>query len=156
MKQRVGIAQALVGSPKLIIVDEPTAGLDPGERNRFHNLLADVAEDVIIILSTHIVADVTELCSNMAIMNLGEMVYQGTPQNVIAELNGKVWEKIIERSDVENYRKSHTVISDKMVAGKPLIHVLSDTNPGDGFNSVAPNLEDVFFTKIHVSSETKA
>lgn len=156
MKQRVGIAQALVGSPKLIIVDEPTAGLDPGERNRFHNLLADVAEDVIIILSTHIVADVTELCSNMAIMNLGEMVYQGTPQNVIAELNGKVWEKIIERSDVEKYRKIHTVISDKMVAGKPLIHVLSDTNPGDGFNSVAPNLEDVFFTKIHVSSETKA
>ncbi len=156
MKQRVGIAQALVGSPKLIIVDEPTAGLDPGERNRFHNLLADVAEDVIIILSTHIVADVTELCSNMAIMNAGEMVYQGTPQNVIAELNGKVWEKIIERSDVENYRKTHTVISDKMVAGRPLIHVLSDTNPGDGFNSVAPNLEDVFFTKIHVSSETKA
>jgi ABC-type multidrug transport system ATPase subunit len=156
MKQRVGIAQALVGSPKLIIVDEPTAGLDPGERNRFHNLLADVAEDVIIILSTHIVADVTELCSNMAIMNLGEMVYQGTPQNVIAELNGKVWEKIIERSEVENYRKTHTVISDKMVAGKPLIHVLSDTNPGDGFNNVAPNLEDVFFTKIHVSAETKA
>lgn len=156
MKQRVGIAQALVGGPKLIIVDEPTAGLDPGERNRFHNLLADVAEDVIIILSTHIVADVTELCSNMAIMNAGEMVYQGTPQNVITELNGKVWEKIIERSDVENYRKTHTVISDKMVAGKPLIHVLSDTNPGDGFNSVAPNLEDVFFTKIHVSSETKA
>lgn len=156
MKQRVGIAQALVGSPKLIIVDEPTAGLDPGERNRFHNLLADVAEDVIIILSTHIVADVTELCSNMAIMNLGEMVYQGTPQDVIKELNGKVWEKAIERSEIDEYRNNHTVISDKMVAGKPLIHVLSDSNPGAGFNSVSPNLEDVFFTKIHVSSETKA
>jgi ABC-type multidrug transport system ATPase subunit len=156
MKQRVGIAQALVGSPKLIIVDEPTAGLDPGERNRFHNLLADVSEDVIIILSTHIVADVTELCSNMAIMNLGKMVYQGTPQNVITELNGKVWEKVIERSEINEYRNNHTVISDKMVAGKPLIHVLSDSNPGAGFNSVAPNLEDVFFTKINVSTETPA
>ena len=153
MKQRVGIAQALIGSPKLIIVDEPTAGLDPGERNRFHNLLADVAEDVIIILSTHIVDDVTELCSNMAIMNTGKMVYQGTPQNVISELNGKVWQKIIERNEVDTYKSNYTVISDKMVAGKPLIHVLNDVNPGNGFESVTPNLEDVFFSKINVSSE---
>ena len=153
MKQRVGIAQALIGSPKLIIVDEPTAGLDPGERNRFHNLLADVAEDVIIILSTHIVDDVTELCSNMAIMNTGKMVYQGTPQNVINELNGKVWQKIIERNEVDTYKTNYTVISDKMVAGKPLIHVLNDNNPGNGFESVTPNLEDVFFSKINVSSE---
>ena len=154
MKQRVGIAQALIGSPKLIIVDEPTAGLDPGERNRFHNLLADVAEDVIIILSTHIVDDVTELCSNMAIMNTGKMVYQGTPQAVISELNGKVWKKIIERSEVAEYQTNYTVISDKMVAGKPLIHVLSDTNPGAGFESVQPDLEDVFFTKINVAEAT--
>jgi len=154
MKQRVGIAQALIGNPKLIIVDEPTAGLDPGERNRFHNLLADVAEDVIIILSTHIVADVTELCSNMAIMNLGKMVYQGEPQTVINELNGKVWQKIIERNEVAEYQSNYTVISDKMVAGKPLIHVLSDTNPGAGFESIAPGLEDVFFSKINTSEPT--
>ena len=151
MKQRVGIAQALIGSPKLIIVDEPTAGLDPGERNRFHNLLADVAEDVIIILSTHIVDDVTELCSNMAIMNSGKMVYKGTPQAVISELNGKVWQKIIERNEIGQYKTDYTVISDKMVAGKPLIHVLSDSNPGNGFENVTPGLEDVFFSKINAT-----
>lgn len=149
MKQRVGIAQALIGNPQLIIVDEPTAGLDPGERNRFHNLLADVGQDVVIILSTHIVDDVRELCSNMAIMNLGQLVYQGTPNNVLQELKGKVWQKSIERNQVNEYQQNFKVISDKMVAGNPLIHVLSESNPGDGFEQVEPNLEDVFFTKIN-------
>lgn len=149
MKQRVGIAQALIGNPQLIIVDEPTAGLDPGERNRFHNLLADVGQDVVIILSTHIVDDVRELCSNMAIMNKGQIVYKGTPNNVLQELKGKVWQKSIARNQVEEYQKNYKVISDKMVAGNPLIHVLSESNPGDGFEKVEPNLEDVFFTKIN-------
>jgi ABC-2 type transport system ATP-binding protein len=149
MKQRVGIAQALIGNPQLIIVDEPTAGLDPGERNRFHNLLADVGQDVVIILSTHIVDDVRELCSNMAIMNKGQIVYKGTPNNVLQELKGKVWQKSIARNQVEEYQKNYKVISDKMVAGNPLIHVLSESNPGDGFEQVEPNLEDVFFTKIN-------
>ncbi|MFK7970879.1 MAG: ABC transporter ATP-binding protein [Bacteroidia bacterium] len=151
MKQRVGIAQALIGNPQLIIVDEPTAGLDPGERNRFHNLLADVASEVIIILSTHIVDDVRELCSNMAIMNDGKLIYKGSPQTVLDELQGQVWQKSIERSELDQYKASFTVISDKMVAGKPLIHVLSSTDPGEGFSSVEPNLEDVFFTKINAS-----
>ena len=149
MKQRVGIAQALIGNPQLIIVDEPTAGLDPGERNRFHNLLADVGQDVIIILSTHIVDDVRELCSNMAIMNKGEIVYKGTPNNVLQELKGQVWQKSIARNDIEKYQKNYKVISDKMVAGKPLIHILSEFDPGNDFEKVEPNLEDVFFTKIN-------
>ena len=149
MKQRIGIAQALIGNPKLIIVDEPTAGLDPGERNRFHNLLADVAEDVIIILSTHIVEDVKELCQNMAIMNHGKLICQGKPQSVIAELDGKVWQKLAERNEIESYNNRYTVISNKMVGGKPLIHVLSDHKPAEGFNQVSATLEDVFFAKIN-------
>ncbi len=149
MKQRIGIAQALIGNPKLIIVDEPTAGLDPGERNRFHNLLADVAEEVIIILSTHIVEDVKELCSNMAIMNHGKLICQGKPQTVIDELQDKVWQKLVERSELESYNQMYSIISNKMVGGKPLIHVLSDHQPGEGFIPVSPSLEDVFFSKIN-------
>ena len=152
MKQRVGIAQALIGNPKLIIVDEPTAGLDPGERNRFHNLLADVGSEVIVILSTHIVDDVRELCTRMAIMNNGSIVYHGNPESAIDELKGRVWQRSASRDELEQLRLQHTVISEKMVAGKPLIHVMSEAHPGTGFDPVTPNLEDVFFTKTHQTS----
>lgn len=156
MKQRVGIAQALIGNPKLIIVDEPTAGLDPGERNRFHNLLADVGEEVVVILSTHIVDDVRELCNQMAIMNLGQLVYTGSPLTVIEELKGRVWRKSVERGSLKEYMVNYQVISNKMVAGKPQLHVLSETDPGDGFAPVEPNLEDVFFTKINANEPVEA
>lgn len=152
MKQRVGIAQALIGNPKLIIVDEPTAGLDPGERNRFYNLLADVSKDVIVILSTHIVDDVRELCTKMAIVNLGEIVYHGSPQSAIDNLKSKVYQKIVERNQLENYAIDYKIISNKMVGGRPLIHVFSEDHPQNGFEQVTPNLEDVFFSKINTSN----
>lgn len=152
MKQRVGIAQALIGNPQLIIVDEPTAGLDPGERNRFYNLLADVGKEVIVILSTHIVDDVRELCTKMAIMNLGQIVYQGAPQNAIDELQGRVYQRIVGREELQDYASEYSIISNKMVGGQPLIHIFSDTDPGNGFEPVKPNLEDVFFSKINTSN----
>ncbi len=152
MKQRIGIAQALIGNPKLIIVDEPTAGLDPGERNRFHNLLADVGEEVIIILSTHIVDDVRELCTQMAIMNQGKIVFHNTPQNAIDELEGKVFQKMVSRTDLEKYAVDYPIISNKMIGGKPQIHIFSENNPENGFELVKPNLEDVFFSKINTSN----
>ncbi|PTM04436.1 MAG: multidrug ABC transporter ATP-binding protein [Bacteroidetes bacterium] len=154
MKQRIGIAQALIGNPQLIIVDEPTAGLDPGERNRFHNLLADVGSEVIVILSTHIVDDVRELCTEMAIMNLGRIIYNGGPEDAIATLEGQVWEKRIEREELNDYKNKYQVISEKMIAGKPLIHIQSEVLPAEGFKAVAPNLEDVFFSSIMSSSES--
>tara|TARA_B110000014_G_C20065034_1_gene554997 strand:- start:396 stop:1280 length:885 start_codon:yes stop_codon:yes gene_type:complete len=152
MKQRVGIAQALIGNPKLIIVDEPTAGLDPGERNRFYNLLAEVGKEVIVILSTHIVDDIRELCTKMAIMNEGQFVYQGSPQNAIDELNGKVYQRIVAREELENFANKYAIISNKMLGGQPLIHVFSETNPENGFELIKPNLEDVFFARINTSN----
>ena len=152
MKQRVGIAQALIGNPKLIIVDEPTAGLDPGERNRFYNLLADVGKEVIVILSTHIVEDVHELCTKMAIMNFGEIVYHGSPKNATQELNGKVYQKMVNRDELKNYASEYKIISNKMVGGQPLIHIFSEDHPQNGFEQVNPNLEDVFFSKINTAN----
>jgi ABC-type multidrug transport system ATPase subunit len=152
MKQRVGIAQALIGNPKLIIVDEPTAGLDPGERNRFYNLLADVGKEVIVILSTHIVEDVHELCTKMAIMNFGEIVYHGSPKNATQGLNGKVYQKMVNRDELKNYASEYKIISNKMVGGQPLIHIYSEDHPQNGFEQVNPNLEDVFFSKINTAN----
>lgn len=151
MKQRVGIAQALIGTPKLIIVDEPTAGLDPSERNRFYNLLAEVGEKVIVILSTHIVDDVRELCTKMAIMNAGEIVYHGTPNEAIYDLEGKVYQRLISRGELNDFKDRYSIISNKMVGGQPLIHIYSETNPENGFEIVKPNLEDVFFSKINTN-----
>jgi ABC-type multidrug transport system ATPase subunit len=153
MKQRIGIAQTLLGNPKLIIVDEPTAGLDPGERNRFYNLLADVGKEVIVILSTHIVDDVRELCTKMAIMNEGRIVYHGTPDEAMNALQGKVYQKIVSRETLDAYARQYQIISNKMVGGKPLIHIYSDIDPKNDFEEVKPNLEDVFFSKINTSHQ---
>jgi len=147
MKQRIGIAQSLIGNPKVLIVDEPTAGLDPGE-NRFYDLLSDVGEDVLVILSTHIVGDVRELCTQMAIMNHGEIVFNGSPDEGISSLKGKVFQKHISKSELETYKQNHQVISNKLIAGKPIIHVLNSTIPDKTFKKIESSLEDVFFTKI--------
>ncbi|HSG10095.1 MAG TPA: ABC transporter ATP-binding protein [Longimicrobiales bacterium] len=148
MKQRFGIAQALIGDPRLIIVDEPTAGLDPGERNRFYNLLAEIGEERIVILSTHIVEDVRELCTRMAIIHRGEVRYAGSPDDALESLKGRIWERSVAKAELPDYEARHQIISTKLVAGRPVIHVLSDDLPGDGFAPAQTTLEDVFFTRI--------
>ncbi len=148
MKQRFGIAQALIANPKLIIVDEPTAGLDPAERNRFLNLLSEIGENTIVILSTHIVEDVKELCTDMAIINKGEVLYKGSPLDAIAEIGGKVWKKKIAKSELESYRSRMNLISERLIAGSPEITVFSESKPEDGFHQAEADLEDVYFTRI--------
>ncbi|MEM6513014.1 MAG: ABC transporter ATP-binding protein [Pseudomonadota bacterium] len=148
MRQRFGIAQALIGNPDLIIVDEPTAGLDPEERNRFLNLLAEVGENVVVILSTHIVEDVTDLCPRMAVLAGGKVHLEGAPQDLIEKARGTIWAKTIERSEVEDHQSRYEVIANRLFAGRTIIHVLSESDPGDGFEAVTGGLEDVYFSTL--------
>lgn len=147
MRQRFGIAQALIGNPELIIVDEPTAGLDPEERNRFLNLLASIGDNVVVILSTHIVDDVADLCPRMAVLANGRLQLEGRPADLIASTRGKVWKRAISHSELEEYQALHEVISTRMFAGQTIIHVLSDNRP-EGFDPVEGGLEDVYFSTL--------
>ncbi|HQW80709.1 MAG: ABC transporter ATP-binding protein [Rhodanobacteraceae bacterium] len=148
MRQRFGIAQALIGSPRLVIVDEPTAGLDPEERNRFLNLLAEIGENVVVILSTHIVEDVTDLCSRMAIINQGQVLLTGEPLEAIQSLDGRIWRKVISKDELADVQRRLTVLSTRLVGGRPVVHVLADTQPEAGFEPVAAGLEDVYFGQL--------
>jgi len=156
MKQRFGIAQALIGNPRLIIVDEPTAGLDPEERSRFLNLLAEIGDTVVVILSTHIVEDVADLCTRMAVLAEGRIVLEGAPQDLVAQLRGRIWEKTIDRAALGDHVAAHRVISTRLFAGRTIIHVASDTPPGEGFVPAAGSLQDVYFSTLRASPRAAA
>jgi ABC-2 type transport system ATP-binding protein len=150
MKQRFGIAQALIGDPKLIIVDEPTAGLDPEERVRFHNLLSEIGEHVVVILSTHIVSDVSDLCQSMAIINLGRVLVEGDPLELARSLRGRIWQKLISRTELAAHKESFSVLSSRLLSGKTLVRVYAEAEP-EGFEPAAPDLEDLYFWRVSQS-----
>jgi ABC-type multidrug transport system ATPase subunit len=151
MRQRFGIAQALIGNPRLLIVDEPTAGLDPEERNRFLNLLAEIGENVVVILSTHIVEDVSDLCPRMAVMAGGRILLEGAPGQLMADLAGRVWKKTIDRHELDAERQRHEIISTRLSGGRTVVHVLADRQPDPGFTPVEGGLEDVYFSTLVAS-----
>jgi ABC-type multidrug transport system ATPase subunit len=153
MRQRFGIAQALLGQPRLVIVDEPTAGLDPEERNRFLNLLAEIGENVAVILSTHIVEDVTDLCQQMAIMNKGQVLLAGRPADAISALQGQVWRRSVDKAALPDYQARHQVLSTRLVGGQPMIHVFSASDPGDRFERIDAGLEDVYFRQLRLQQK---
>ena len=156
MRQRFGIAQALIGDPRLVIVDEPTAGLDPEERNRFLNLLAEIGERVVVILSTHIVEDVTDLCSRMAIIGQGQVLLTGEPVEAIRSLDGRVWRRTIDKVELDGYRARMNILSTRLAGGRTLLHVLADSLPEQGFEPVTPDLEDVYFGRLRAQATARA
>jgi ABC-type multidrug transport system ATPase subunit len=148
MKQRFGVAVALLGNPRLMIVDEPTAGLDPAERVRFLNLLSELGENSVVILSTHIVEDVSELCTRMAIINKGQILQEAQPLKAVEALQGMIWRRIVEKSLLPELERDHKIISTKLLSGRTVVHIYSEEDPGNGFERVAPHLEDVYFTTM--------
>jgi ABC-type multidrug transport system ATPase subunit len=156
MRQRFGIAQALLGAPRLVIVDEPTAGLDPDERNRFLNLLARIGEQVVVILSTHIVEDVTDLCPHMAMIARGQVLAAGKPQDAIELLRSRVWRRRVDDAQLDEYQRRFAVLSTRLVAGKPQINVYAETQPDEGFEMVEPDLEDVYFLQLRATQPNAA
>jgi ABC-2 type transport system ATP-binding protein len=148
MRQRFGVAIALLGNPKLMIVDEPTAGLDPAERVRFLNLLSELGENSVVILSTHIVADVSELCTRMAIINGGRILLEAVPLQAVAELKGRIWRRVIEKGELSRVEREHAVVSTKLLSGRTVVHVYSHASPGAAFEAVEPDLEDVYFSTM--------